>query len=81
MPLCKSLILKVCFKVINFILRVLSFLFGFDPTTIDVYPAFFDVRISKILLQTMFYVASVRNDLKFILDFCIQKISNVEVLA
>ena len=28
----------------------------------------------------MFYAASIRNDLNFILDFCIQKILNVEVL-
>ena len=29
----------------------------------------------------MFYAVLVRNDLNFILDFCIQKILNVEVLA
>jgi hypothetical protein len=70
---------KGCFKVINFTFRVLSFSFGFDPAAIEVYPAFFDLRSSKVLHQTMFYAASVRNDLNFILDFSIQKILNVEV--
>jgi len=46
--------LTVCFKVINFTFRVLSFSFGFDPATIEVWPAFFDLRSSKILHQTMF---------------------------